>query len=68
LYKHADSGEPVDLLYVFHLMAFDVIGEIAFGRKFGLLDEGKEDHPVVKWLDDITHLGMVVSIKCLNQH
>jgi cytochrome P450 len=66
LYRHADAGEPIDLLHVFHLMTFDVIGEIGFGRKFGLLDEGKE-HPVVQWLEDITSLGMLVSTECLNQ-
>jgi hypothetical protein len=39
-------------------MTFDVIGEIGFGRKFGLLDDGK-GHPVVQWLEDITNLGML---------
>jgi cytochrome P450 len=66
LYRHADTGEPIDLLHTFQLMTFDVIGEIGFGRKFGLLDEGKE-HPVVQWLEDITSLGMLVSTECLNQ-
>jgi cytochrome P450 len=58
LYRYAETGEPIDLLYAFQLMAFDVIGEIGFGRKFGMLDEGKE-HPVVKWLEDIGNLGVM---------
>ncbi|KAJ2786055.1 hypothetical protein GGI15_001722 [Coemansia interrupta] len=33
-------AEPVNYFYAFHALAFDVIGELGFGRSFGLLASG----------------------------
>ena len=38
---------PIDITRWFHLMSFDVIGELSFGRSFGGLEKG-ELHPWVR--------------------
>ncbi|RKP04625.1 cytochrome P450 [Thamnocephalis sphaerospora] len=57
LRKHADAEEPVDLLCALQLMTFDVIGEIAFGRSFAMLETGTV-HPIIEWIDDTTSLSV----------
>ncbi|KAJ1719254.1 hypothetical protein LPJ53_005951 [Coemansia erecta] len=34
------AGEPVNYFYAYHALAFDVVGELGFGRSFGLLASG----------------------------
>ncbi|KAI9591714.1 cytochrome P450 [Syncephalis fuscata] len=49
---HADSGSAVDLMNLIRNMTFDVIGEVGFGKTFGLLEENKEQHPIIQWIND----------------
>lgn len=39
--KHADcvTGKPIDAANVLNLYAFDVMGDLAFGQPFGMLDK-----------------------------
>ena len=49
LEKFALQGKTVNLLHEFHLMTFDVIGKLAFGRYFNTLLTN--DHPIFRWID-----------------
>ncbi|KAI9599533.1 cytochrome P450 [Syncephalis fuscata] len=49
--KHADAGNTVDLMNLFKNMTFDIIGEVGFGKTFGLLEEKKEHHPIIQWIN-----------------
>ncbi|KAL4863672.1 hypothetical protein BDV12DRAFT_206324 [Aspergillus spectabilis] len=40
---HEQGPQVVDLGYWLQLLAFDVIGEVAFSRRFGFVDAGKDD-------------------------
>jgi len=42
----------VDLGAWLHYFAFDVLGEVAFGRKFGFLEEGKDIESAIKVIDN----------------
>ncbi|CAI4213404.1 unnamed protein product [Parascedosporium putredinis] len=42
----------VDLGAWLHYFAFDVLGEVAFGRKFGFLEEGRDVEGAIKTIDD----------------
>jgi hypothetical protein len=42
----------VDLGAWLHYFAFDVLGEVAFGRKFGFLEEGKDIENAIKVIDN----------------
>ncbi|PKS10948.1 hypothetical protein jhhlp_002707 [Lomentospora prolificans] len=42
----------VDLGAWLHYFAFDVLGEVAFGRKFGFLEEGRDVENAIKTIDD----------------
>lgn len=46
------SGGKVDLGDWLHYFAFDVLGEVAFSRKFGFLDEGIDVEHAIKTIDD----------------
>jgi cytochrome P450 len=46
------SGGKVDLGDWLHFFAFDVLGEVAFSRKFGFLDEGIDVEHAIRTIDD----------------
>ncbi|CAD6443462.1 0c9fd5bc-d3f3-4ba2-8127-3c0015f70ac3 [Sclerotinia trifoliorum] len=48
----ASSGKIVDLQHWLQCYAFDVIGEITFGQRFGFLDMGEDKDGVFAALDD----------------
>ncbi|RKP22392.1 hypothetical protein SYNPS1DRAFT_25883 [Syncephalis pseudoplumigaleata] len=56
--EHADAGDAVDLMALFKKMTFDIIGEVGFGKSFGLLDEKDGAHDIVHWIDDAFNLGI----------
>ncbi|RKP28056.1 cytochrome P450 [Syncephalis pseudoplumigaleata] len=56
--EHAVAGEAIDLLDLFHCMTFDIIGEVAFGKSFNLLDQGEKKHPIIKWMYATTAHGV----------
>lgn len=45
------SGESVDMGHWFLCYAFDVIGDITYGKRYGFLDEGRDVNGVMKSLD-----------------
>jgi len=51
MYDVAKSGCAVDMAHWFQCYAFDVIGQITFGKRFGFLDEGKDIQDTMKALD-----------------
>ncbi|KAI9591727.1 cytochrome P450 [Syncephalis fuscata] len=51
LYKYTDTESTVDLMDLLKKMKFDVTGEVAFGKTFGLLEEDREQHPVIRWIN-----------------
>ncbi|KAJ2960252.1 hypothetical protein NQZ79_g4399 [Umbelopsis isabellina] len=44
----ADKNIPANLFKEFHLLAFDVLGELAFGKSFDMVK--MNDHPFTSWL------------------
>ncbi|KAJ5231870.1 uncharacterized protein N7469_006458 [Penicillium citrinum] len=49
--RFAESGSDTDLAHWLQCYAFDVIGEITFGERFGFLDEGRDISHLMKTLD-----------------
>ncbi|GAB1732168.1 hypothetical protein NU195Hw_g4308t1 [Hortaea werneckii] len=47
------KGGVVDLGDYLHYFAFDVLGEVAFSRKFGFLDAGADLEGAIKTIDDM---------------
>lgn len=47
------QDESCDLGKYLHLFAFDVLGEIAFSRKFGFLEAGYDLEKAIKTIDDM---------------
>ncbi|KAI9590903.1 cytochrome P450 [Syncephalis fuscata] len=56
LQEYADSGSSVDLMDMLKKMTFDIIGEVAFGKTFGLLEK-QESHPIIKWMQSRIQYG-----------
>lgn len=50
--KKAISGDFVDMQHLLQCYAFDVIGEITFGKRFGFLDMGEDKDGVFKAIDN----------------
>ena len=48
--RQHDAAQPVDLVTWFHWVAFDIIGDLAFGASFGCLEDTRT-HP---WIADIS--------------
>ncbi|KAI9291035.1 cytochrome P450 [Neoconidiobolus thromboides FSU 785] len=54
----ATQNQKLDLGLYFHYFAFDIIGDLAFGKSFNMLRDGY--HPIVKWTHDISKLSILV--------
>lgn len=48
----AASGKTINFQHWLQCYAFDVIGEITFGKRFGLLDMGEDKEGIFKAIDD----------------
>jgi hypothetical protein len=63
----ATGGAPTDLGHWLQCFAFDTIGLITYGRRFGFLDQGKDDHGVIAaiagMLRDATHVAVYPSFR-----
>lgn len=51
--KCLTSNRACDLGDLLHFFAFDVLGEIAFGRRFGFLESGYDIEGAIKTIDDV---------------
>ncbi|KAI9711044.1 MAG: hypothetical protein M1820_002482 [Bogoriella megaspora] len=49
----ANPGAPCNLGDWLHWYAFDVLGEVAFSRNFGFLEQGKDVEGCIKLIDDM---------------
>ena len=45
----------------------DVIGEVSFGKSFGLLDKEEEQHDIIGWMHDSFRLSIKVSTMLLSR-
>lgn len=52
------AGRPVDLFQQLHFLAWDVIGQLTFGRSFGML-QTSANHPAVGWVSSVLRFGAV---------
>lgn len=43
---------PVEFASLMHFFSMDVVGDMAFGKAFGFLDEGKDIFGYLKWNSD----------------
>lgn len=48
----AAAGGEVDLGSWLHFFAFDVVGEVAFGKRWGFLDEGRDVEGCIRAIDE----------------
>lgn len=56
----AGGNGSVDLGDWLHYFAFDVLGEVAFGRRFGFLDEGRDVEGAIRIIDDSQRYNGIV--------
>lgn len=49
----ANSKQPFRLGDYLHYFAFDVLGEVAFSKAFGFVEQGKDVGNVIKFIDDV---------------
>ncbi|RKP06590.1 cytochrome P450 [Thamnocephalis sphaerospora] len=63
--KHAKIGDTIDLYKLFHYVTFastqltdDIIGDIVFGRNFGLLEDDKRGDNMALWMNSMRLLHM----------
>jgi cytochrome P450 len=56
--KHAESGDTVNAMDLFMRANLSIMGAIAFGKSFNLIEEY---HPILEWLSDILELGVLKS-------
>ncbi|KAI9596188.1 cytochrome P450 [Syncephalis fuscata] len=54
LRRHADAGDTVDMMDMFQRLAFEIIGEVSFGKSLELFEEKKTLHPIMKWINGAT--------------
>lgn len=60
LERFAAGSGRVDLGDWLHYFAFDVLGEVAFGRKFGFLEEGRDIEDAIRVIDDSQRYNGIV--------
>lgn len=61
-YELAQAGRTVNLRHWFQCYAFDVIGEITFGKRFGFLDKGVDEQGVFAAIDSRSAYSTFVGI------
>ncbi|KAI9298435.1 cytochrome P450 [Neoconidiobolus thromboides FSU 785] len=56
----AKEKDVFDLSIYFHYFSFDVIGSLAFGNSFDMLNEGY--HPVIGWIKDFFFISILCTM------
>ncbi|KAI8057083.1 cytochrome P450, partial [Syncephalis plumigaleata] len=51
LERRADAGDTVDMMDMFQRLAFEIIGQVSFGKSLELFEEKKVDHPIMQWIN-----------------
>lgn len=62
LAQFAKEGREVDMAHWFQCYAFDVIGAITFGKRFGFLDSGEDIQGTIKALTGTMLYGTMVGV------
>ncbi|PYH41760.1 cytochrome P450 [Aspergillus saccharolyticus JOP 1030-1] len=62
LTEFAQSGQTFDLHYWLQCYAFDVIGDITFGQRFGFLDKGEDIEGAIAALQKVMAYSTLVGI------
>ena len=62
--RFAAAGKPIDLCTWFKFYAFDVIGDLAFGQGFGMLERGEVDDFVTQISAGVEYTFLVSDISC----
>ncbi|GES65961.1 cytochrome P450 monooxygenase [Aspergillus terreus] len=62
LSEHAQRAQRLNLGYWFQCYAFDVIGHITFGQRFGFLDEGRDIEGTIAALQKVMTYSTLVGI------
>ncbi|RKP07284.1 cytochrome P450 [Thamnocephalis sphaerospora] len=62
LRKHAEAGDSVNLMQLFHYMTFDVVGDILFGRNFNLMEDDNGGDNAIAWLSGMCKIGIYASV------
>jgi cytochrome P450 len=62
LHEVSDTGHTINLGHWFQCYAFDVIGEVTFGQRFGFLDTGKELGHVFAAIETRTNYSTYVGV------
>ncbi|KAI9296044.1 cytochrome P450 [Neoconidiobolus thromboides FSU 785] len=60
LNEHSDTEQKFDLGLYFHYFSFDIIGDLGYGKSFGIVKQGY--HPVVDWIKDAFRLSFLVAV------
>lgn len=58
--KDLSNGPIVDLGNWLHWFAFDVLGEVAFSRSFGFLEQGRDVDGAIRTIDDMQRYNGIV--------
>ena len=59
-FASAEGGGRLDLGDWLHYFAFDVLGEVAFSRRFGFLEEGRDIEDAIRVIDDSQRYNGIV--------
>lgn len=62
LHELSTSQRSINLFHWLQCYAFDVIGEITFGARFGLLDSGVDTAGIFDAIEKRTHYGSLVGV------
>ncbi|KAL4890319.1 cytochrome protein [Aspergillus ambiguus] len=62
LSEHAQANKSLNLGHWFQCYAFDVIGHITFGQRFGFLDEGRDIEGTIAALQNLMAYSTLVGI------
>ncbi|KAI3323954.1 cytochrome P450 [Xylariaceae sp. AK1471] len=62
LNEMAKAGRPVDMGHWFQCYAFDVIGQITYGKRIGFLDDGADLWGIMKAIENELFYGTLVGI------
>lgn len=62
LEEHAQNGKALNVRELMQLYAFDVIGEITVGSRFGMMEEGGDKSGIIKAIDQMLNYGAIIGL------
>ena len=59
--RHSEDGsKPLNLGMWLHYFSFDVLGEVAFGKRFGFLDSGTDVENVIRTVSEVQRYNAII--------